>query len=105
MNTKMKKLLYILLGIGIAITGTVYGATVFNSNQVGSSPSNGYILQTNGTVSTWVANTGGTFPFTSFTNYNATSTPIGFLQGLFSTASSTFSGPLKVNNTLNVTGI
>lgn len=33
---------------------------------------------------------GSPFPFTPFANYNATSTPIGFLQGLFSTASSTF---------------
>lgn len=32
----------------------------------------------------------GTFPFTPFTGYNATSTAIGFLNGLFSTASSTF---------------
>lgn len=35
---------------------------------------------------------GGTFPFTPTANYNSTSTPIGFLQGLFSTASSTFNG-------------
>lgn len=39
---------------------------------------------------------GGTFPFTPSANYNSTSTAIGFLNGLFSTASSTF------NSTLNL---
>lgn len=37
---------------------------------------------------------GGTFPFTSVAGYNSTSTTIGFLNGLFSTASSTFSSSL-----------
>ena len=50
----MKKLLFTLLGLGLAIGGTVFAAT-FNSAQVGSSPQNGYYLQTNGTVSTWAA--------------------------------------------------
>jgi hypothetical protein len=35
---------------------------------------------------------GQVFPFTSFTNYNATGTTLGFLNGFFSTASSTQSG-------------
>lgn len=34
---------------------TVTFAAAFESYQVGSSPSNGYLLQTNGSVSTWVA--------------------------------------------------
>lgn len=107
----MKKYLYITLGIIFGLAGTVYGATVFNSNQVGSSPQNGYILQTDGTVSTWVANSGGSgnsfaFPFTVKAGYNSTSTTIGFTNGLFSTASSTFNGPFYfpniVSKTLNV---
>lgn len=47
------------MGISVAISGTAYAITVFNSSQVGSNPHNGYILQTNGTVSTWVVNSGG----------------------------------------------
>lgn len=33
----------------------VFGTTTFNSSQTGGSASNGYVLQTNGTNSTWVA--------------------------------------------------
>ena len=36
------------------------------------------------------------FPFTSTANYNSTSTVIGFLNGLFSTASSTFNSSLRL---------
>jgi hypothetical protein len=39
---------------------------------------------------------GASFPFTPLAGYNATSTVIGFLGGLFSTASSTFSSSLFV---------
>lgn len=93
----MKKILYIFLGMILMVAGTVSAVTVFNSNQVGSSPVNGYILQTNGTVSTWVPNVGNfAFPFTVFPNYSATTTVIGF-NGLFSTASSTFSGPVLLS--------
>ena len=40
------------------------GATVFNSNQVGTSPVSGYYLKTNGTTSSWeaVSATGGSLP-------------------------------------------
>lgn len=37
------------------------------------------------------------YPFTTFTNYAATSTALGLLNGLFSTASSTVSGPLRLS--------
>ena len=37
----------------------VFATTAFNSAQVGSSPVNGYYLQTNGSVSTWAPVTGG----------------------------------------------
>lgn len=39
---------------------------------------------------------GSPFPFTPFANYNATSTPIGFLQGLFSNSSTTINGTFKL---------
>lgn len=39
--------------------------------------------------------------FTPQANYNSTSTPIGFLQGLFSTASSTFNGPFRLSALTN----
>jgi hypothetical protein len=39
---------------------------------------------------------GGTFPFTPFASYNATSTALGFLSGLFSTASSTFNSAFNL---------
>ena len=43
--------------------------------------------------------TGGfSYPFTPTSYGNSTSTPIGFLNGLFSTASSTFNGPLFITN-------
>ncbi len=41
-----------------------------------------------------ITSSGVAFPFTVNTNYNSTSTVIGFLNGLFSTASSTFSSNL-----------
>lgn len=84
----MKKILYIILGILFASVTTVYGATVFNSSQVGNSPVNGYILQTNGTVSTWVPNSGGG----------------GSGGGTFSTTTSTVSGQL-INYPNNITDI
>ena len=65
---------------------------VFKSGQVGSSPSNGYILSTDGTESTWIANSGGSaFPFTPQTWGNSTSTVIGFTQGIIANASTTLS--------------
>lgn len=35
------------------------------------------------------------FPFTVFTNYNATGTPIGFLAGLFSNSTTTLNGSIR----------
>lgn len=53
----MKKIIYILIGIIIATTGTVYAVTVFDSNQVGTGSVNGYVLQTTGAgnKSLWVS--------------------------------------------------
>lgn len=59
--------------------------------------SQGYsYLGSNGRINTVSTSTlaGQVFPFTSVTNYNSTSTVLGLLNGLFSTASSTFSGNL-----------
>lgn len=50
----MKKIIYILIGILISISTVAYAREVFYSDQVGSSPANGDVLQTNGTESTWV---------------------------------------------------
>lgn len=44
-----------IAGLFIGISSIAYATTVFNSNQVGTSPTNGYVLQTNGSLSTWVA--------------------------------------------------
>lgn len=64
----------------------------------GTSPLNTLTIGSNltltGTTLSASGSSGSPFPFTAFANYNATSTAIGFLQGLFSTASSTFNGGL-----------
>lgn len=52
----MKKYLISLVAILISFGSIVYASQpVFTSPQVGASPSNGYVLQTNGLNSTWVA--------------------------------------------------
>lgn len=43
------------MGIAIAIPLGSYALTTYKSIQVGNNPTNGYVLQTNGTDSTWVA--------------------------------------------------
>jgi hypothetical protein len=43
-------------------------------------------------------NLSGTFPFTTQAGYNSTTTTLGLLNGIFSTASSTFSGPLNLSS-------
>lgn len=56
----MKKYLYLIIATLILGTGTVYAAPrIFDSQQVGSNPQNGYILSTDGLNSTWIVNTGG----------------------------------------------
>lgn len=67
----MKILKYLIptILIGLIIAGTAYAVTVFNSAQVGSSPANGRVLQTNGSISTWVAtSTLGFISGSGFTN-------------------------------------
>ncbi|MFA5772896.1 MAG: hypothetical protein WC974_09225, partial [Thermoplasmata archaeon] len=51
----MKKFITSFL-IGLSLIATpVLAVWVFTSSQTGSSPTNGYVLQTNGSISTWVA--------------------------------------------------
>jgi hypothetical protein len=47
----------IILGYILSIAIPAYAITVFNSNQVGTTPSAGEVLQTDGTNSAWVATT------------------------------------------------
>lgn len=55
--TKMfKKILIAIIGF-LSITGISYGFTALYSGQVGTNPTNGNILQTDGTNSTWVTPT------------------------------------------------
>lgn len=94
----MKKTFYIILGLLLGLGVTAYGATVFRSDQVGSTPINGYILQTDGTNSSWVPFTGGgsgsgSFPFSIDTNFSqlvySTSTPtLWFKSGVFASSTS-----------------
>src|SRR6185369_13760533 len=54
----MKKILKFAIPaiiIGIVFWAIAYAANVYNSNQVGSSPGAGKVLQTDGQFSTWVA--------------------------------------------------
>lgn len=85
---------------------TAFAITAFNSAQVGSSPVNGYILQTNGSVSTWIANTGGTgiSDWNKQTNYGVlsltptTTIPVWLKDQLFASSSAIFAGLVTANN-------
>lgn len=70
-------------GSNLTITGKSDGCATFATGQL------------NSTGSACGSGGGGTFPFTSFANYNATSTSIGFLQGLFSNSSTTLNGTIQ----------
>lgn len=74
-----------VIGSGLTITNTAPDQTVTLNNGTGISVTGTYPTFT-------ITNTGSTFafPWTVNTGYNSTSTTIGFLNGLFSTASSTF---------------
>ena len=105
----MNKLFYIFLGILLAIGGTVYGASVFFPYQGGTGistlPSYGQLLVGNSssgytltaTSSLGITSTGG-FDFTAQTYGVSTSTTVGFLNGLFSTASSTFTTTFNLSS-------
>jgi hypothetical protein len=76
------------LGIYASVHAAAYPSVI-----VGSSPVNGYYLQTNGTASTWAPVSGGggnsfAFPFTPVSGGNATSTLLYLYNGLYSNAAS-----------------
>jgi len=53
---RLKRLIISIIIVAVTfgfITLCAYGASVFNSNQVGTNPVSGYYLQTNGATSTW----------------------------------------------------
>lgn len=77
----MKKLLYILLGIGIAFAGTVYAINV----TVPSAPTNGYALVSTSTGA-WISTS--TDPF-----------HVGSIYATSSTATSVFNGNVTINGT------
>ncbi len=107
-----KKLSYTILGLTLLIAGAVSASQI----SVPSAPGPGYLLQStstgqyllasllagsNITISTTsnsitISSSGGgsSFPFTPAVGYNATSTAIGFLAGLFSNSSTTINGNL-----------
>lgn len=78
---------YIITGLAILLIPTfALAITVFNSSQTGSYPSNGYVLQTDGTNSTWVATSSLGISGSSSFGYpfpgNATTTNLDFVGGL-----------------------
>lgn len=91
----MKMYKKILLTIGLLFTPTLAFAVPFNSAQVGTSPVNGYILQTNGNTSTWVpATSGGGSGVGTF----STTSPFGTTQLQYPTVSNTVTS-LDINAT------
>lgn len=56
---QVKKIISICAAIIIGMPLIAFATTAFNSAQVGSGPINGYVLQTNGSTSTWVPSSGG----------------------------------------------
>lgn len=96
----MKKILFIIGAYMLIATGSAYAYTYMLSFQIGSSPSNGFVLETDGMNSTWVATStlgfaasggGGTGPATS-TN------PLMYTYGVATStvATSTFAGPVQI---------
>lgn len=104
----MKK---IILAIVISAITMLFVATqanaqlsIFKSNQVGSSPSNGYILSTDGVNSTWIANTGGGGGGGTDTLFNWNqSTNIISTDGSSTTATTSFSTNGITANTATIT--
>jgi hypothetical protein len=104
----------LLVGVGLVIGGTVIyavSASPTNFGGTGTSTPSGILYGDNGATThlntvtigsgcTFITGTlscagtggGGTFPFTPQSYGVSTSTTVGFLNGLFSTASSTFGG-------------
>lgn len=100
MSLKGCKQILTFLAISSLVFGGMYlvanATTVFNSNQVGVNPVNGYYLQTNGATSTWEPVSGGsgsvtinkistsTYTFTCTTSGTVASSTDGTGQGIIS---------------------
>jgi hypothetical protein len=117
----MKNLSYILLGALMMIGTTAYATSVFTSQQVGSSATNGYVLQTTGAgnASVWVSTTtlgitggasstfGQNFNFITGTpNYLiGTTSPLGLIMTASSTiGNGTQAGGLTISGGATTTG-
>lgn len=92
--------LLVLLGSG----SLAYAASIFTSAQVGSSPTNGYVLQTNGQSSTWVAtSTLGISGTGGVSSFNTRTGSVTLSSGDVTTAlgytPSSFSYPFQINAT------
>lgn len=94
---------YNATGTTIGFSGGLFStaSSTFNNNVFFSNLTQGYaFIGSNGFHSTVSTSTlaGQVFPFTNFPNYNATGTTIGFSNGIFSTASSTFNNSVFFSN-------
>jgi len=83
----MKKYVISFL-IGISLIATpAFAVWVFTSSQIGLSPTNGYLLQTNGSTSTWVAtSTLGitvTIPAGTYDPYGQATSSMNYFAGLY----------------------
>ena len=97
----IKRILPYIIGASILLAGVAY-ATVFNSNQVGTSPVNGYYLQTNGSTSTWAAVSGGS---SSTVNLTGSSTAFYFPYWLNTNGGLSTSSPIFVSSSTGNVGI
>ncbi len=107
----MRFVKYLIL-LGLLLPAFAYAQTVLPGSRGGTgfatttagNIGNCLVVTTNNPISYVLSTCGGgggsSFPFTATPNYNSTSTPIGFLGGLFSTASSTFSILQSASTTL-----
>lgn len=72
-----KTILSILIGAGVLFAGVAVAATLY-SYQIGATPTTGYVLQTNGTTSTWVATSSLGFSGGSSSTVNLTGSSTAF---------------------------
>lgn len=98
---KILKTFAIVLGVFFGSYALAQAATIFKSQQVGSTPVNGYYLKTDGTNSTWATVSGGGGSGTVSTSTNETAGSLSYwtsnsatpaLLGKVATTSATCSG-------------
>ena len=107
----MKKIIFTIIA-SLSIPFIAFAFTTFYSGQVGGSASNGYVLQTDGTNSTWVStstlgiisstnyfsNSGATTTLTTGTILAAPTGTFDTLNATSTTATSTFANGIILNN-------